>query len=206
MRGATGRRSADRTILSYEAGNSGETGAERELIEQARSDPQAFGRLYEANYTRILNYIYGRTLNVDVAEALTSNTFFRALRGLPGYRRRAPFRAWLYRIATNEIKTHRRSQRRRRAAEQAPRWQEELQRIYFSASEIETKEEHEEKMQQYSRLHQSLAALPERYQTVLVLRYFEDLSYSDIGKALGKRIGTVKSLIHRGLKRLKRLI
>ena len=65
-------------------------------------------------------------------------------------------------------------------------------------------EEVEEKMRQFARLHDAIGHLPERYQTVLALRYFESMSYDEVADVLGKRIGTVKSLIHRGLERLKR--
>ena len=201
-----GTEPAGRILLAHKIGIAVENVSERELIERAKNDPEAFGHLYEANYSRILNYIYRRTLNVAVAEELTSNTFFKVLRALPKYRPQAPFRAWLYRIATNEIKMHRRWERRRRSRDQDPHWQEELEHIYFSSREMEADDGREEKMRRYFRLHQSLGALPERYQTVLVLRYFEGLSYNEIAKVLGKSVGTVKSLVHRGLKRLKRLI
>lgn len=48
-----------------------------------------------------------------------------------------------------------------------------------------------------------LRALPYRYRAALVLRFYEDMSEADIAEALGCRPGTVKSLIHRGLARVK---
>src|SRR6266851_8577710 len=79
---------------------------ETELVQRAKHDPAAFGELYEAHYQSILNYLYRRTLSVTVAEELTSNTFFKALRGLPGFHPQPQirFRSWLYRIATNEAR------------------------------------------------------------------------------------------------------
>ena len=180
--------------------------SEQELIERARSHPAAFGRLYEANYARVLNYIYRRMLSIDVAEELTSNTFFKALRALPKYRHRAPFRFWLYRIASNEVKMYFRSKARRRASHTDPQWPAELKQVHFATSKMEKDEDREAKMRQFSRLHQCIALLPERYQTVLALRYFEGLPYDDISRVLGKNVGTVRSLAHRGLKRLKRLL
>ena len=85
-----------------------------ELIERAKTDPEAFGRLFEAYYDRIITYTYRCSLNLAVAEDLTSNTFFKALRGLPKYRHRVSFLAWLYRIAANEVRMHWRSESRRR--------------------------------------------------------------------------------------------
>ena len=178
--------------------------SEAELIERARSDPHAFGRLYEAHYSRILNYIFHRTLDVSVAEDLTSNTFFKALRALPAYRHRAPFRAWLYRIATNEIRMHWRSQRKRQALQEDAGREADLQRVRFSPSAAETEEQRREQMRRYARVRECLEGLPERYRVVLVLRYFEGLQIDEIAHVLGKRAGTVKSLIHRGLKRLRR--
>ncbi len=180
--------------------------SEADLVERARTDPEAFGLLYERHYQRILNYLYRRTLDVTVAEELTSNTFFQALDGLPRYRYRAPFRAWLYRIATTEISMYWRSRRRRRALQEGARWEAELGRVHFEPPEVEAEEELREKMRQYARLHESLKALPEKYQTVLVLRYFEGLPIGEVAQVVGKRTGTVRSLIHRGRKKLRRLM
>jgi len=196
----------DGTLAGRFFGVSPDGRTEANLVERAKSDPEAFGELYETNYSRILNYIYRRTLDVAVAEELTSNTFFKAFRALPKYRRHAPFAAWLYRIATNEVRMHWRSERKRRAREQQPVGERDLERIYFTLPELEAKQEREERMRAYCRLRQCLRRLPERYQTVLMLRYFEALSYDDIAQVVGKRVGTVKSLLHRGLKRLRRLL
>ena len=49
-----------------------------------------------------------------------------------------------------------------------------------------------------------LWALPERQRRALVLRYYDDLTVPDVADALGCRLGTAKSLIHRGLRRLER--
>ncbi len=177
---------------------------EKDLVERAKAQPQAFGDLYDLYYGRILNYIYRRTLDMAVAEELTSSTFFKALRALPKYDNRGKFGAWLYRIATNEIKLKRRSAWNRHEGDS--RWREELCRVQFASRGTptqQTEEDLEEKMREFARLHDALRRLPERYQTALVLRYFEAMPYDEIGEVLGKKIGTIKSLIHRGLRRLK---
>jgi len=177
--------------------------AENDLVERAKADPRVFGQLFDLHYERILGYAYRCTLNRTVAEELTSNTFFRALRGLPKYRRRAPFYVWLYRIATNEIRMHRRSERRKRTTASDPIRLQEKECIFFETTELEAEEDHREKMRCYARLHELLDQLPERYRNVIVLRFFEDLQYEAIARVLGKRMGTVKSLIHRALRRLR---
>ena len=180
--------------------------SETELVEQARSAPESFGQLYERYYGRIRNYIYRRTLNVATAEDLTSNTFFKAIRALPRYKHRAPFCVWLYRIATNEIRMHRRSAWFRRMMSMEQVGTEAIDRIYFVSPEAHARIENEERMRQYAAMHEALKRLPEPYQTVLVLRYYEGLKHEEIAHVLGKRTGTIKSLVSRGLKRMARLM
>jgi RNA polymerase sigma-70 factor (ECF subfamily) len=183
-----------------------DTDGERRLIERAKSDPEAFGRLFEMHYDRILTYAYRSTLDFAVAEELTSNTFFKALRGLSRYRRKVPFAAWLYRIATNEVRMHWRARRRRRTTASDPASLAQIARTYFESPDVEAKEERQEKMRTYARLHELIALLPERYRSVILLRFFEGLSYEAMAHVLGKRIGTVKSLVHRGLRRLRGIL
>ena len=82
----------------------GSASDEAELVERARTQPEAFGHLYDRYYGVVLNYVFRRTLDVALAEELTSNTFFNALRALGVYENRGKFLAWLYRIAGNEVR------------------------------------------------------------------------------------------------------
>jgi RNA polymerase sigma factor (sigma-70 family) len=63
-----------------------------------------------------------------------------------------------------------------------------------------------EKRKQYLVVHKALGRLPEPYQAALTLRYIEGLGNEEIAEILGKRLGTVKSLIHRGLAKLAKLM
>jgi RNA polymerase sigma factor (sigma-70 family) len=47
-------------------------------------------------------------------------------------------------------------------------------------------------------------SLPERYRTVLALRFYEDLPEARIAELMGVRLGTVKSLVHRGLEKVRK--
>ncbi len=177
---------------------------EAELVERAKTEPEAFGHLYDRYYSAVLIYVFRRTLDVALAEELTSNTFFNALRALGGYENRGKFLAWLYRIAGNEIRLNWRARRKQHEGE--ARWRAELGRVRFAtdgAIATET-EEIEEQARQFARIHEALSRLPERYQTILALRYFESLSCEEVAEVVGTKVGTVKSLIHRGLKQLRR--
>lgn len=173
---------------------------EADLVERARSEPAAFGELYEAHYSAILNYLYRRTLSVALAEELTSNTFFKAMRGLPEYRSRPGirFRTWLYRIATNEAGMHWRSLGAR-GVTQALQDENDLSRITLVWPETESPEAARAKQTRFALVHQALGRLSGLYRTVLMLRYFEGLPLEEIGAVLDKPVGTIKSLVHRGL-------
>jgi len=175
---------------------------EAELVERAKTQPEAFGHLYDRYYSVVLNYVFRRTLDVALAEELTSNTFFNALRALGGYENRGKFLAWLYRIAGNEIRLNWRARRKQHEGE--ARWRAELGRVRFATDRAIATEEVEEQARQFARLHEALSRLPERYQTILALRYFESLSCEELAEVVGTKVGTVKSLIHRGLKQLRR--
>jgi RNA polymerase sigma-70 factor (ECF subfamily) len=90
------------------------------LVERAKSDPEAFGELYERHFDGIYAFAYARLNTRTEAEDATSEVFFKALRGIRGYRRTdKPFRAWLYRIAANVIIDRRRRQRPTTALEES---------------------------------------------------------------------------------------
>ena len=62
---------------------------ERDLIERAKSDKDAFGELYERHFDRIYNYVYYRTGNIHDAEDLTAKVFFRAIQHIGNYQDQA---------------------------------------------------------------------------------------------------------------------
>jgi RNA polymerase sigma-70 factor (ECF subfamily) len=53
---------------------------EKELVRQAQKDPDAFAELYDQYYPKIFGYVLRRTGNLEAAQDITSETFFKALR------------------------------------------------------------------------------------------------------------------------------
>lgn len=77
---------------------------EKEFVERARRDPDAFGKLYEQYYSQIFSYVLKRVANIEIAQDITSEIFFKALKNVGQFRwQDISFSFWLYRIATNEI-------------------------------------------------------------------------------------------------------
>ena len=75
---------------------------EEALIARAKEDPEAFGELYDHYFPQIYRYVASRVRIQSLAEDITSEVFFKALRAIGRYRHTGhPFSAWLYQIATN---------------------------------------------------------------------------------------------------------
>lgn len=170
---------------------------ERALVFAARNDTAAAGQLFDKYYPEIFRYVYHSTLNHAVTEDLTSNIFFSAFRHLGLFRwRRIPFRAWLYRIATNELRLHYRKQKRISVANAGP-VDPESPAAGSSADTVAAN------LDDYRLLQRALLDLGQKYRTVIVLRYFEGRSLSEICEITHKREGTVKSQLYRALAQLK---
>jgi RNA polymerase sigma-70 factor, ECF subfamily len=177
---------------------------ERTLVRKSQEDIKAFGELYDEYYTRIFNYVLRRTASVETAQDITSEVFFKALKGLKKFRWRGiPFSAWLYRIATHEIVSYARDHRDTPLSSDpaaAPTG------ATSPSAENETLEAEAElqKHEEFLRLHKNISRLSVKYQEVITLRFFEKKPLNEIGEILGKPEGTVKSLLHRGLAQLRR--
>jgi RNA polymerase sigma-70 factor (ECF subfamily) len=176
--------------------------AEEELVKRAQHNRQAFGELYEIYYQRIFNFAVKRTADIQLSLDITSVTFLKALGQIKKYRwRDVPFGAWLYRIAGNEINDHYRRGGGKRIASI-----EEIAELADTgdyADEINHAEEELSRQEEFLMLHKKIAELPEMYQEVITLKFFEKKKIKEMVEILGKKEGTIKSLIHRGLEKLK---
>lgn len=178
---------------------------EKEIIKEAKKNPEAFGLLYDKYYQPIFRYILRRTANIELTKDLTSQTFFKALKGLGKFRwQNIPFSAWLYRIATNEVNSFYRKKKRfiQVTLDKIP----EIPSKNNSDKEIKIAERELKSKEEFIKLHQSISKLNPIYQSVIALRFFEKKKISEVSQILGKPEGTIKSQIHRALKELKKLI
>ena len=179
---------------------------EKELVRQAQKDPDAFAELYEHYYPKIFGYALRRTANLEAAQDITSETFFKALRKLWQFRwRNTSFSSWLYKIATNEI-----NQYFRKAEYKKSISLEELQEQGFELisphdpeSELIEAQEKLKQYQDFQEIQKKIVRLPAKYQEVIALRFFEEKQIKEIAEILGKKEGTVKSLLHRAVEKLR---
>jgi RNA polymerase sigma-70 factor (ECF subfamily) len=171
--------------------------SEEELVERAKDDPEAFAELYRRYVRPIHAFAYRRSRSVEVADEITSSTFERALRGLPSFRwRDGGFRAWLYRIAANELATHYRSVQRQRS----DRSQQAVRQLHDGV----TRDELPSGGDDGEAILEALNLLNERYQRVITLRYLGGLSADDAAQAMGLSKGTLAVVLHRALRSLRK--
>jgi RNA polymerase sigma-70 factor (ECF subfamily) len=172
---------------------------EESLVEQAKTDPAAFGQLYELYVERIYNFIFYRVGNHHEAEDLTAKVFYRALNHIPHYHQRGiPFAAWLYRIARNLVANwHRDNQRRQVVALDKAKLQEDGRTTPHRAAELSNEREI---------LLAAIQQLAPERQQLLTLKFVEKRSNAEIGRLMGRSEGAIKSLYHRTLVTLKSLL
>lgn len=173
---------------------------DRVLVLAAQKDANAAGQLFDKYYPEIFRYLFHSTQDRPVTEDLTSNVFFAAFRHLGLFRWRCvPFRAWLYRIATNELRMHYRRHKRLLAVHVGPVDPDYPEDVPGADAELAARDD-------WRVVHGALIQLDEKYRTVLLLRYFEDKSLWEICQIINKREGTVKSLLHRALNQLREIL
>jgi len=174
---------------------------ERELVKKAKKDPEAFGKLYDKYYSQIFGYILKRVANLDIAKDICSETFLKALKNIWKFRwKNISFGAWLYRIANNEIANFFRKRKYKLVS-----LEKISEPIDGGNPEIELIEA-EKKIKEYQdflKIQKEISKLEIKYQEVITLRFFEKKKIKEIAEILGKREGTIKSLLHRGLEKLR---
>ncbi len=196
----TTRISPIETSLYKSRGDSQVQDDERELIRRAKEyDPEAFAEIYKRYYQSIFNYIYYRVSDTTIAEDLCHEVFLRALEAIQSFTfQGVPFSAWLYRIAGNLVIDH-----YRRQPPQPEISLEDTNRPLVAddnpGAALERHFTHQE-------LRQALRQLTDDQQQVIILKFVDGLSNSEVAQILGKTEGAVKSLQHRALASLGRLM
>ena len=171
---------------------------ENALVERSKTDPTAFGILYESYVNKIYNYIYYRVGNQHDAEDLTARTFYRALDHIDRYvNRGAPFSAWLYRIAHNLVANWHRDQSRRKIIS--------LEDIKLRVQRRDGPHQMAEQKEEKDELLVAIRRLPPDRQQILILKFVEGMSNAEIGEVMGRSEGAIKSLYHRTLLSLREM-
>jgi RNA polymerase sigma-70 factor (ECF subfamily) len=153
---------------------------ERELVERAASDPDAFAVLYRRHVDGIHRFALRRSGSREVAEDVTAVTFERALARIGSFRPGPNgIRPWLYRIAANELADrHRRATRRRGDPTQRAADRTADRVAHDDVGRIDDRDE-------AAAVRAAMDGLPSRYQQALTLRYLADLEPAEAAAVMG---------------------
>ena len=155
---------------------------------------RAFEGIVQKYQRPLYNLAFRMLSSTQDAEEIVQSAFVRAFESIHTFHQEKKFYSWLYRIAINEsINFRKKQQWLNPIAEEivtTERNQEEI------VSQLETKE----------KVQQAIAKLKSDYQTIIILKHFQDLSYDEIGAILRIPEKTVKSRLFTARKELKNLL
>ena len=177
---------------------------EPELLNKIRDNPSYFSELFTLYYKPIFGYILRRTGDVDHTADIAADTFLKAFLHIKSFSYKGiSVKVWLYRIATNEVNQF---FRQRQKHDSVFERLEVADRSTFQDYLDQDKEMLEielHKHGQFLSVLEALKTLPVKYQDVIALRYFEAKDNKEIAEILDINEGTLKSLLSRGVGKLK---
>ena len=164
-----------------------------EIIRRSIDQPPAFAEIFE-RHARVIGAFAARRVGPDAAQDVLSETF------LVAFRRRSTFdtswesaRPWLFGIASRVLKKHR--------AKEAAQWRSasaSARRMdHFTDGAVDASAERMDAAASVLTLTPRIAALSRRDRDTLLLYAWGDLTYEDVGRALGVPTGTVRSRLNR---------
>jgi RNA polymerase sigma-70 factor (ECF subfamily) len=173
-------------------GPEGDHVTDEELVRRVgEGDEAALSALYRRYVAAIYRFVLAQVRDVQDAEDLCSETFARMLRGLEGFRGEASFKNWLYQIARNAVRNHRRASGYRRLVPLSPTLKAPEEPGAVPKASDETLET----------VLRILQPLPPRYRRVLELRFLQGHTVEETAAAMGITVANAKVLQHRALKK-----
>lgn len=185
-----------------------------ELLARSRAgDADAFCRLVAPEEARLFRQALALCGERAAAEDLVAETLVAAWQGVGRFDGRCRLSTWLYAILVHRFqKQLRRGRSRLPSASSVPGLDpaagphpEAEGRTGLSGTTVPTGAEAVEQAEREARMRQAMMALPEEHRSVLLLRFFEEATLDEIASALGIPVGTVKSRLHHGLVKLRRM-
>ena len=166
-----------------------------DLVLRAKNQAAALGELYELYYDRIFRFCVHRLFNRSTAEDVTSSVFMTVARTIRDFKGRTEqdFRNWVYTIAANQSNAHiRKVTRRKRLMENVVAHRRAAEQEAGEWSELD-----------WPTLYAAIQQLKPEHQTLVTLRFFENMSYDEIGQIMDARPATIRVTLHRVLRRLQ---
>lgn len=179
------------------------------LIDQAvaEGDQQAYAELMKRYKTPVYHVILKMIRNVDDAEDLTIEAFAKAFKNLHKFRKDFTFSTWLFRIATNNTIDFIRKKRLDTMRLNTSFKDDHGEAVTIDVQDRNLNPQEEAiKSQKIELVRMFVTKLPPKYQRLVRLRYFDELSYLEIAKELRTPLGTIKAQLHRARELMGELV
>lgn len=167
------------------------------LVKRAKQGhEEALTSIYNLYFEKIYRFIYYRVGHKEVAEDLAEEVFLKAFSKISGITEDGAFEGWLYQIARNKVIDHYRDKKQTVALES-------IENTLEYESNVVDVLELKEQQKVFLKLIKELGA---DQQTVIKLKFLENLDNEQIGHMLGKSEGAIRVIQHRAITRLQELI
>ena len=159
-----------------------------------------FDELVREYWPRVYRFALASLRDVDAAQTITQDCFYKAHRSAGRFRGEATVQTWLMQIAVNLVRDHMRNRRlqfwrRKESLDGAELWAADWRISPETAAEVNEK---------VSAVWRAAGALAERQRTVFLLRFMEDMDLLEIARVTGMAEGTVKVHLFRALAAIRR--
>ncbi|MFD9628529.1 RNA polymerase sigma factor SigW [Peribacillus muralis] len=177
----------------------------KERINQVvKGDHNAFGEIVEIYKDKVFQICFRILGNRQEAEDLAQEAFVRAFVNIRSFNIDMKFSTWLYRIATNLCIDRLRKKKPDYYLDAEVAGTDGLNMYSQLASNMAKPEVEAESLELQETIQAEIMKLPEKYRSVIVLKYIEELSLKEISEILDLPVGTVKTRIHRGREALRK--
>ncbi|GLC89715.1 RNA polymerase sigma factor SigW [Lysinibacillus piscis] len=169
-----------------------------------KGDQNAFADIVSLYQHKLYQVCYRMLGNKQESEDIAQEAFVRAYMNLHTFDQKRKFSTWLYRIATNLCIDRIRKKKPDYYLDAEVAGTEGLDMYSQIAADDRLPEEQIEQMELQDRIQYEIGRLPDKYRSVIVLKYIEELSLQEISEILDMPLGTVKTRIHRGREALRK--
>lgn len=181
-----------------------ETIVKKRIKQVLKGDQDAYAEVVEIYKDKIFQICYRMLGNRHEAEDIAQEAFLRAYININSFNINLKFSSWLYRIATNLCIDRIRKKKPDYYLDAEVAGTDGLTMYSQIPAETRLPEEDVESLELRDTIQKEISKLPEKYRTVIVLKYIEELSLNEISAILDIPLGTVKTRIHRGREALRK--
>lgn len=178
---------------------------QKRLIQEFKTDPDVFEEVYNHYYEMIFRYLLKRVMSSEVAYDLTADTFMKAFQNFGRYKWKGfSMKVWLFRIAINSLKNHRRGKRFVAPLDDVPEGHENM--AIDARDELKLLDKSLFGDERLGQLSDAIDTLNPKYKQVLSLYYFSEMSQREIAEVTQKSESAVKAMMHRAITNLRQLL